>query len=74
MVPADLITPLILIGRELRLEFTMVLDENRAGTLARHLHAQPAPPSEPRPDDRHSIERCKAAALLQSVRHGAVRR
>ena len=74
MVPADVVNPLVLIGRELRIEFTTVLDDSRAGTLARRLRGGPALLPEQRPDDLRLIERRKAEAMLSAVRHGAVRR
>lgn len=74
MVPADVINPLVLIGREIRIECTTVLDESRASKLARRLLSEPTRFPEQRPDDLSIIERRKAEAMLSAVRHGAVRR
>jgi hypothetical protein len=74
MVPADVVNPLVLIGREIRIEFTMVLGESRAAKLARRVFSEPSLlPGQP-PDDLRTIERRKAEATLSAVRHGAVRR
>jgi len=74
MVPADVINPLVLIGREIRIEFTTVLDDSAVGKLARRLRGGPDLLSGQRPDDLGVIERRKAEAMLLAVRHGAVRR
>ena len=74
MVPADVINPIVLVGREVRIEFTTVLDDSAAGKLARRLRRGPDLLSGQRPDDLSIIERRKAEAMLLAVRHGAVRR
>ncbi len=74
MVPADVINPLVLIGREIRIEFATVLDDSAVGRLAWRLRGGPDLLSGQRPDDLGIIERRKAEALLLAVRHGAVRR
>jgi hypothetical protein len=74
MVPADVVNPLVLIGREIRIEFTTVLDESRATKLARRVFSEPTLlPGQP-PDDLRAVQRRKAEATLCAVRHGAVRR
>jgi hypothetical protein len=74
MVPADVINPLVLIGREIHIEFTTVVDDSAVGKLARRLRGGSDLLSGQRPDDLGIIERRKAEALLLAVRHGAARR
>jgi hypothetical protein len=74
MVPADVINPLVLIGREIRIEFTTVFDNSAVSKLVRRLRSGPDQLSGQRPDDLGIIERRKAEAMLLAVRHGAVRR
>ncbi len=74
MVPADVVNPLLLIGREIRIECTTVLDEKLAGKLARRSRGASALLPDQRPDDLRAIERRKAEAVLSAVRLGAVRR
>ncbi len=74
MASATFLTPFVQIGRELRFELAALIG---AGPLERFQHRGqdgPALLPEQRPDDRVAIEQRKADALLQSVRHGAVRR
>lgn len=74
MAPAHLLTPVLHIGREIRFELAAVIGASRIGRFQPPLHDEPALLPEQRADDLSTIERRKAEAVLQSVRHGAVRR
>jgi len=74
MAPAHLLTPVQQIGREIRFELAAVIGAGRLGRFQPRTHDDPALLPEQRSDDQETIERHKAAAVLQSVRYGAVRR
>jgi hypothetical protein len=75
MVQTNWLAPFAQIGRELRIELHMALQELRLTAL----HRAPRRPDTPilpeqRLDDERIVAQRKAENLLQSVRHGAVRR
>lgn len=74
MVLATFVTPVVQVGREIRIELTTILGAGRVAQISQRMR-YPAPLlPEQRPDDRELIELRKAEALLRSVRNGAVRR
>jgi hypothetical protein len=74
MVATEFLTPLVQIGREIRIEVAMSVADSPMGQWQRRASEPPALLPEQRIDDMSVIERRKAEALLQSVRTGAVRR
>lgn len=74
MAPAHLLNPVLQIGREIRIELATIVGSGRLGRFQHQMRAEPGLLPEQRTDDRLMIERRKAEAVLQSVRHGAVRR
>lgn len=75
MVATGFLTPIIHIGRELRIELGLVFTASRFGQLERR-RGNGAPPALPelRVDDAQIAAQRKAEALLTAVRNGAVRR
>jgi hypothetical protein len=74
MAPAYLLAPVLQIGREIRFELAAVIGASRIGRVPPPLHDRSTLLPEQRTDDRQTVERRKAEAVLDSVRHGAVRR
>ena len=75
MAQTNWLTPFAQIGREIRIELRMSLQESRLASLVRRERTPDIPLlPEQRFEDRHIADRRKAENLLQSVRHGAVRR
>ncbi len=75
MVQSNWLAPFAQIGREIRIELRMSLQESRLAALGRRDRPPDAPVlPEQRIDDEQIVERRKAELFLQSVRHGAVRR
>jgi hypothetical protein len=74
MVATEFLSPLIQIGREIRIEVAMSVAASPLGHWQRRASEPPALLPEQRLDDRSAVERRKAEALLQSVRTGSVRR
>jgi hypothetical protein len=74
MVQSNWLVPFAQIGREIRIELRMSLQESRLASLGRRNRSPDAPLlPEQRIDDKRIVELRKAENLLQSVRHGAVR-
>lgn len=71
MVLTNWFIPFVQVSREIGIELRRSFHESRLGSVR-----TPGPPMLPeqRSDDRQIVEQRKAEALLQSVRHGAVRR
>jgi hypothetical protein len=74
VVPANVVSPILQVGREIRIEFSMVLGASRLGQIQRRMRPQPALLPEQRVEDMRIVEQRAAENLLQVVRHGAVRR
>ena len=75
MVQTNWLAPFAQIGREIRIELRMSFAESRFAALGRHKRIPDIPLlPEQRFEDRHIADRRKTENLLQSVRHGAVRR
>ncbi len=74
MVPAHVVSPILQIGREIRIEFAMLLGASRLGQVQRRVRAQPPLLPEQRIEDERIFEQRAAESFLQVVRHGAVRR
>lgn len=74
MVPADIVSPVVLVGREIRIECTMVLGASRGLRLVQRLRDELLLDTGQRPDDLAIVDRRKADAFLRSVQMGAVRR
>ncbi len=72
MVRTNWFNPFVLVGREIGIELRMSFQESRLGRGGR----TSIPPilAEQRGDDRQMVELRKAQVVLQSLRHGAVRR
>ena len=74
MVFTEFFTPVMQIGRELRIELALMLGTVRIGSLQRRPHAPIPPLPEQRVDDAQILQLRKAEAFLDTVRIGAVRR
>lgn len=75
MVRTTWFVPFRLVGREIRIELQRSLEESRLAPLTRS-SSTPAIVTLPeqRVEDERLVQQRKAELLLQSVRHGAVRR
>lgn len=75
MVQTSWFAPFTQIGRELRIALRMSLRESRFAELVYRARPTNAPIlPEQRVDDERIVAQRKAEVILQSVRHGAVRR
>jgi hypothetical protein len=75
MVATGLLDPVVRAGQEIRIEFGGILDAGPLRQIRRRLQrGEPPAMPELRIDDAQIVMQRKAEALLQSVRHGAVRR
>ncbi len=72
MVRTNWFNPFVQVGREIGIELRMSFHESRLGSSIRTPGPLVLP--EQRGDDRQMVEQRKAELVLQSVRHGAVRR